>query len=320
MIVKSPYKKGRLCLDNRLVMASLNCHKAGEDGKVTKETIEWYRERGKGLGMVILEHSAVSRWDRPTDRVLCIDEDSDIPGLCLLTDALHREGTRVQIQLDHGGGWLSSELRWKEQAQKRVTDELTDEQLSQVVRDFAEAAVRAEKAGFDGVQIKACHFYMLAQFYSPLTNHRRSGRYAGTTFESRFQLILDVIQAVRRAVSADLAVSVRFPIEDFDPAGCTVEECIRAAAIMKEQGVDLLDLSGGPKYSYVHPYSKEPGWFGDSARRVRESVDIPLLITGGIRTVRQAEDILAAGKADLIGVGRAVMEDEQWGRKAIHGE
>ena len=92
MIVKSPYKKGRLCLDNRLVMASLNCHKAGEDGKVTKETIEWYRERGKGLGMVILEHSAVSRWDRPTDRVLCIDEDSDIPGLCLLTDALHREG------------------------------------------------------------------------------------------------------------------------------------------------------------------------------------------------------------------------------------
>ena len=89
---------------------------------------------------------------------------------------------------------------------------------------------------------------------------------------------------------------------------------------MKEQGVDLLDLSGGPKYSYVHPYSKEPGWFGDSARRVRESVDIPLLITGGIRTVRQAEDILAAGKADLIGVGRAVMEDEQWGRKAIHGE
>lgn len=162
------------------------------------------------------------------------------------------------------------------------------------------------------MQIKACHVYLLSQFYSPLTNHRTQGKYTGSSFEGRIRLTLDVLRAVRDAVGRDYPVSVRFPVQDYDPAGSSLEESVRAARLIQEYGASFLDLSGGPKYRYFHPSIQSPGWFGEDATVIRQAVQIPGMVTGGITEYSHAEQLFEDNKADLTGVCRTVLKYPQW--------
>ncbi|MGM9521796.1 MAG: NADH:flavin oxidoreductase [Oscillospiraceae bacterium] len=321
-LATTPLNAEHYNLKNRLVLPSCGTHKADTNGKVTEGTLDWFREKSRGFGLVVVEHSYVSQWGKAGADMLSISDDSDIEGLSRLAALLHENGCCAQIQLDHGAGWRVPELQTcldlnKNPEQRRVTDSITDEQLMSIPGDFAAAALRAREAGFDGVQIKACHVYLLAQFYSPLTNKRTEGLYAGTSFESRFRLTYEVLKAVRQAVGPDYPVSVRFPVQDYTPGGSTLEESVRAAALLEEAGADLLDLSGGPKWRFFHPEKKEPGWFAEDAVVIKRAVHVPVLVTGGITEIDQAERILKAGQADLVGVCRAVLKDEGWCRRQL---
>lgn len=324
-LLSAPLSAGPLRLKNRLVFPAVGTSTADVHGHVTPATLDFFRERTRGFGLVILEHSYVSVSGKAGPHMMSISNDSDIEGLRSLTALLHKNGCQAHIQLDHGGGWsipnLQSCLDLEKNPEGRsVTDELTDEDLGRIVEDFAAAAVRASACGFDGVQIKACHVYLLSQFYSPLTNHRTNGRYAGTSFEGRIRLTLDVLEAVRKAVGKDCPVSVRFPIQDYDPAGSTLKDGLRAARLIQDSGADFLDLSGGPKYRYFHPFIKTPGWFGTDAGIIHRHLDIPVTVTGGITAPKQAEALLANGDSDLIGVCRAALKDPNWARDALRPE
>ena len=322
-LVTKPLDYKTYHLKNRLVLASCGTKQADLEGKVTEDSLSWFRRKCLGFGMVILEHSYVSEWGKASPHMLSISRDSDIDGLSKLAELMHEKGCNVQIQLDHGGGWSVPELQTcldlkKNPSQRRVTDTIKDEELDSIVEDFAKAAVRAKKSGFDGVQIKACHVYLLAQFFSPLTNKRTEGKYAGTSFEGRFNLIYQVARAVRETVGEDFQVSVRLPLSDYAEGGLTIEDAIKAAKILEDY-VDMLDMSGGVKYRFMHPEKKQPGYFSDDSKIIKDHVKLPVIVTGGITDIDQAETILEEGKADLIGVCRAVLKNEAWCMEQLSG-
>lgn len=321
-LLLSPLVSGSLKLKNRLVFPSVGTSTPDEQGRVTSATLDFFRERTKGFGLVILEHSYVSNSGKAGPHMLSISKDSDMEGLRRLVELLHSNGCQAHIQLDHGGGWSIPALQScldpaKNREGRFLTDELSDDSLAQIVDDFASAADRAKRTGFDGVQIKACHVYLLSQFYSPLTNHRTGGRYAGTSFEGRIRLTLDILRAVRETVGDGYPVSIRFPVQDYDPNGSTLGETIRAARLIQDCGASFLDLSGGPRHRYFHPFRNDPGWFGDDACFIKQEISIPVMVTGGILTASDAESLLSAGKADLVGVCRAAIKNPGWAQEAL---
>lgn len=316
-LLTTPIRVGSLTLKNRLVLPSVTTSTPDENGKVTPATLDFFRERSKGFGLVILEHAYVCSSGKAGPHMLSISEDADMYGLKNLTDLLHQNQCKAFIQLDHGGGWTIPDLQnclnpQKNPSGKLITDELTDSELDQIVLAFGTAAVRAQQSGFDGIQIKACHVYLLSQFYSPLTNRRTCGKYSGQTFEGRMRLTLNVLKTVRDAVGPDFPVSVRFSVQDYDEKGSSLEDGIHASKLLEEYGTTLLDLSGGPKYRFSHPYSKQPGWFADDASKIRSHLHIPVLVAGGITQIQQAEELLNQNKMDLAGVCRAVLKDPTW--------
>ena len=320
-LLNKEYDVAKMHLANRLVFESIGTETADENGKVTDKMLDWYREKSKGYGLAILEHAHVSKWGKASDHMLSVCEDEDIPGLKRITDLFHQNGCKVQLQLDHGGGWSVPALRGcldpkNNPEGKFVATDLTKDQIKGIIDDFAAAAYRAKQAGFDGVQIKACHVYLLSNFYSPLTN-KRNDEYGADCLENRLRIILETVRAVREKVGEDYSVSIRFSCEDFTEGGSTVEDFVQSIKVLEQTGIDLLDISGGPKYRFINPNSNEPGYFKSYGKIAKEAINIPVIVTGGITTAEQAEELLEGGYTDLVGVCRASVKNENWAQEAL---
>ena len=191
-----------------------------------------------------------------------------------------------------------------------VPHELTKAEIRKITDDFAQAARRAKEAGFDGVEIHSAHGYLLNQFYSPLTNKRKD-EYGNDTIENRVRFHIEVIRAIKETVGAAYPVAIRFGGCDYQEGGSTVADCVEACRWFEKEGVDLLDITGG-LFGYMRQGHTEPGYFKDMSQAVKKAVHIPVLLTGGIKTVRDGDQLLKEEDADLIGVGRAIFKDAKW--------
>ena len=187
---------------------------------------------------------------------------------------------------------------------------MTVEEIHCLERDFAQAALRAQAAGYDGVELHCAHGYLLNQFYSPLTN-RRTDAYGAASVENRGRFLLETVRAVREAVGPQYPLAVRLGGADYCPGGATEEDAVALCRLLAEAGVDLLDISGG-MCGFARPGHTEPGYFGTMTEKIRAAVSVPVILTGGIRRLEDAEALLSQGKADLIGVGRALLLDPDW--------
>lgn len=196
---------------------------------------------------------------------------------------------------------------------KELPEAMTLDQIQAVVNDFALAAKRAKEAGFDGVEIHSAHGYLLNQFYSPLTNKRKDA-YTGATIEGRLRIHQEIIRAVREMVGTEYLVAVRLGGCDYMDGGSTIEDSVEAAVLLEKCGIDLLDISGGLNGYIVHGRN-EPGYFSDMTEQIKKKVSIPVMLTGGVTEITDAEQLLVDGKADLIGVGRAIYKDSMWAEK-----
>jgi 2,4-dienoyl-CoA reductase-like NADH-dependent reductase (Old Yellow Enzyme family) len=250
-----------------------------------------------------------------------MDDDSLIDPYRKLTDAVHGEGAVIFAQLSHAGA-RSRDSGLERIAPSDSTDRPDDhpkamdaDDIARVIRGFADAAVRAKKAGFDGVQIHSAHGYLLNQFYSPLTNHR-TDEYTGSTMEGRTRLHCEVLRAVREAVGADYPVAIRFGACDFLEGGSRIEEIPEAVRYFEAAGADVIDISGGLK-GFVRPDNTEPGYFKDMSLAAKSAVSVPVVLTGGVTTGEELEKLLEEGVADMIGVGRALLSDPDWSVKAL---
>lgn len=321
----NPLQVGSLTLSNRLVMPPMATAKAEPDGKVSSATLDYYREKSAGgyISLIIIEHSFIEPAGKASENQLSVADDTVIEGLKELADVIHRNGAKTVMQINHAGSATAQDIigttpvgpsAIKNPRKGGVPRELTRKEIGDIISAFHDAARRVKEAGFDGVEIHSAHGYFLNQFFSPLTN-RRTDEYGGHVL-NRIRIHLQVIEAVRAAVGEDFPVLLRLGASDFVEGGTTIEDSQIAAKEFEKAGVSMIDVSGGFS-GYSLPGHAEQGYFAPLSMAIKEVVSIPVILTGGITEVQAAEQLLAEGKADLIGVGRAVLQDSKWAQKAV---
>ena len=321
----TPLSAGALHLSNRLVMPPMATARAEQDGTVNDAILDYYREKSAGgyLSLVIVEHSFVQQAGKASANQMSAADDTVIEGLQALAAVIQDSGAKAVVQINHAGSAADEKITGTAPvgpsaiANPRkggIPRELTGAEITAIVDAFAAAAGRVKAAGFDGVEIHSAHGYFLNQFFSPLTN-RRTDRYGGNVL-NRINLHLEVIAAVRAVVGRDYPLLLRLGAADFMEGGATFADSVTAAEAFAQAGIDILDISGGFS-GYVNPQSSDQGYFSGLSAAIRQAVKIPVILTGGITDAKAAEELLADGKADLIGIGRAVLQDSGWAKRAV---
>ncbi len=246
-----------------------------------------------------------------------------LPGLRHLVDAVHGAGGRIAMQIAHGGLFANSQVTGQGAIGPSVMPtengpvgrEMTPREIGDTVRAFAEAAARAQRAGFDAVQVHAAHGYLLAQFLSPFFN-RRTDEYGGSP-ENRARMAREVIQEIRKAVGSHYPVLVKLNSEDLLGGGATVEEMAHAAGVLEKAGVDAIEVSGGtvlgllsgnPAISFS-PVGRSDVFWEMAAAGWRKAVSVPVILVGGIRALRTAERLVVEGVTDYVALSRPLIRE-----------
>ncbi|MFD5325468.1 NADH:flavin oxidoreductase/NADH oxidase [Streptomyces sp. NPDC127092] len=336
-----PFTLRSVTVPNRVWMAPMCQYSAEPTGPGAGVAGDWHlahygaRATG-GAGLILLESTAVAPEGRISPFDLGIWDDAQIDGLRRITGFLSAQGTVPGVQIGHAGRKASTQRPWEGNgpvAADRgigwqplgpspvaydevhpVPTELTVEQIQDVVRQFGDAARRALAAGFKVVEVHGAHGYLIGQFLSPFSN-RRTDAYGGS-FENRTRLALEVVDAVRAVWPEELPLFFRISATDWlEEQGWTADETVRLAALLREHGVDLLDVStggnGGPARIPV-----APGYQVPFATRVKEEAGLAVAAVGLITESAQAEKIVANGEADAVLLGRELLRDASWPRRA----
>lgn len=287
-----------------------------------------------GAGLVLTEATAVSPEGRISPADTGIWNDEQVAAWTRIVDFVHGQGATVGIQLAHAGrkastrppfegrGSVSVEQGgWSTVAPSAVAfpgiaepRELSPADIDQVVADFAEAARRALRAGFDVLEVHAAHGYLLHEFLSPLSN-RREDEYGGS-FANRVRLLLRVVDSIRAAVPEATPLLVRISATDWIEGGWTADDSVALAGLLREAGVDLIDVSTGGNAPADIPV--DAGYQVPFARRIRDEAGIPVGAVGLITEPKQAEELVAEGHADAVLLARAMLRDPHWALRAAH--
>jgi NADPH2 dehydrogenase len=323
----SPLSFAGLTLRNRIVMPPMWSGQATSDGRVTDAIVEYHRCRAAaGCGLVIVEHSFVHPRGRASTTQIGVHSDDMIPGLGRLAAAIKAEGAVACLQISHAGPRTSaavagdrplgpSAVRHVHTGDGETPEAATLEQIAEIVAAFGRAAIRAREAGFDAVELHAAHGFLLSQFLSPLANHRNDP-YGGSD-ENRRRLHLEVLAEVRTCLGPEFPVFVRLGATDGTPGGLEIEAACATAEQLVRGGADLVDVSGGLQGS--RGAGQGPGYFVPDAEAIKRRVRAPVIVTGGIADWLFADRVIREGRADLVGIGRAMLNDAEWARKAIAG-
>jgi NADPH2 dehydrogenase len=311
-----PLEVKGLMLKNRIVMPPMHTGLATTEGAVTDSLVEHYVSRSKALGLVIIEHSYVSLAGKLSDKQLGIHDDGLVSGLERLSSRIHATGTPVVIQINHAGRSASVDLTGMQPLAPSPSEsarELLVEEIEALTEVFTVAAERAIKAGFDGVEVHGAHGFLLNQFFSPLTN-RRLDEYGGS-LEKRMRFPLEVVRSIRKRIGGRLLL-YRLGSDDMDPAGTRIEDSQRFAVKLEEAGVDIIDVSGGLCGSRPEELQGKQGYFVPQAQQIKQVVDMPVIGVGGIVDAKYAERLVREERVDLVAVGRELLKDPDWAKKA----
>ncbi|WP_129841167.1 NADH:flavin oxidoreductase/NADH oxidase [Streptomyces sp. RFCAC02] len=327
-------------LPNRVWMAPMCQYSAPADGPATGTPTDWhvqhYGARAVGgPGLILVEATGVSPEGRITPWDLGIWNDAQAEGHRRLTAFFREQGVVPGVQLAHAGRKASTdkeflggrplpagERGWEPVAPsavpfdegKPVPQALTEDGIRRVVDDFARAARRAVAAGYEVIEVHAAHGYLLHEFLSPVSNDRADAY--GGSFGNRARLAVEVADAVRAAVPEDTPVFFRVSATDWiEPDGWTADDTVRLAALLAEHGADLIHVSTGGNLPAARIPSG-PGYQVPFAERVRREAGVPTAAVGLITDPEQAAKILANGEADAVALGRELLLDPYWPRRA----
>ncbi|MDU0370631.1 NADH:flavin oxidoreductase/NADH oxidase [Hymenobacter endophyticus] len=323
----TPLQQRGITLKNRIVISPM-CQYSAQDGFSNDWHLVHLGSRAVGgAALILLEATAVVPEGRITPDDLGIWHDDHLPGLRRIVEFLKQEDCVPGIQLAHAGRKASHASPWKGGQQlgpgaggwltvapsalaftpeETAPQALDEAGIQQVIEAFRLGARRAVEVGFEVLEVHAAHGYLLHQFMSPLSN-QRTDAYGGS-FENRIRLLLDVVAATRAEMPEHLPLWVRVSATDWMEGGWTAEDTVRLAAILKENGVDLLDCSTGGNVPKAD-IPVGPGYQVQFAEQVRRETGLPTGAVGLITEGQQAEQILAAGQADVILLARESLRD-----------
>lgn len=330
----SPCKIGNVEIKNRICKAPQTTGLSNMDGSVSPRLVRCYEDLAKGgVGMIIVEYAFVDRkYSKSASNQLGICDDEYMVGLGWLADTIKNNDSVPCIQIEHCGRQrflgppmksASSNpwpLMYERYGQAAIPQELTIEEIHQLVEDFGKAAWRAKTAGFEVVEIHGAHGYLITNFLSPFTNQRTD--WYGGSRENRFRFLEQVFKRCKEYVGEDFPIIVRLSGTDYEPGGMTIEDTIYYAKRLEELGCAAIDVSGGDHHQMVHqvtPMQLSRGHNVWAAEAIKKEISIPVFATGSITLPDYAEEILAAGKADFISMGRPLLADPYWAKKAQEG-
>ncbi|VUG07062.1 NADPH dehydrogenase [Paenibacillus polymyxa] len=310
----SPYKIKDLKLKNRIVMSPMSMYACEDESGIvqTWHKIHYPARAIGGVGLILVEATAITMQGRMTPQDLGIWNNSHIEGLSELTALIHDLGTSIGIQLSHAGrkakidGSIIAPSPIPYEEGQKVPEEMTINQIKEVIHGFVEGANRAKKAGFDVIEIHAAHGYLIHEFLSPLSNNRQD-EYGGSR-ENRFRFLKEVIEGIKTVWEGPLFV--RISADEYHPEGSLPEDYVYYGSLMKELGVDLVDVSTGGLVG-IRPQTY-PGYQVPFADMIRSKANIPTGAVGLIKEPEHAEEILRNNRADLIFLGRELMWNPHW--------
>lgn len=326
-------------LKNRLVKAAMTEGIASPDNRATPALEALYgRWADGGAGLLVTGNVQVDRrfLERPGN--VAWDGNGGFEELKAYAQAGRRNGAHMWMQINHPGRQAGtgtetfvSPSENSKPGKEGKARALEADEIENIVGRFADVAKVAQDAGFTGVQIHSAHGYLLSQFLSPLTN-RRTDKWGGT-LENRARALLEAVRRTRKAVGPEFPVSVKLNSADFQKGGLTEDESFQVISWLGDEGIDLLEVSGGNYESFVMVGRNEDGtvkqktastaareaYFLDFAARLRPLAKMPLMVTGGFRTLAGMQDALASGALDVIGLGRPLCIDPDYCNKLLNG-
>ena len=329
----SPIEIGGMQFHNRIAVSPM-CQYSADDGSATDWHLQhWMMLAMSGAAMITIEATGVTRAGRITHNCLGLYSDHNEAAAARTLAAARRvarPGTRFGIQLAHAGRKASTQVPWQGGGALgkgedpwptlapsaiafteswHVPAALDRDGIAGVTAAFVQAAKRAERAGFDYVEIHGAHGYLLHEFLSPLANHRDDD-YGGPP-ENRMRLILEVARSVRAALPPAMIVGARLSATDWVEGGFKVDEAVIVASALKEAGVAFVCTSSGGMSPHQKP-PLGPGYQVPFAERIRREAGLPTRAVGLITEPAMAEAIIAEGRADLVALGRAILADPRW--------
>ncbi|MEO1555436.1 MAG: NADH:flavin oxidoreductase/NADH oxidase family protein [Pseudomonadota bacterium] len=305
-------------LKNRIAKSAMSDSLGDGVGNPTDDQIRLYKRWAKGgLALSIIgEVQATARFaEKPGNLIL--DGHSDRDQVKRLARAGATDNAHLWLQLGHAGAMADAAISTPKGPSALdlpglTCGALTLDEIHALPAEFARTASLAKELGFAGVEVHAAHGFLLSQFLSPLFNNRVDAY--GGSLQNRMRLLLEVIQAVREAVGVAYPVAIKLNATDQLEGGFAEEESLEVIAAIDKTSIDLVDISGGTYFPGAASSSDRAGfgpYFLDFASRAREKTKIPLMVTGGFKTLSQAEGALVEGKADLIGLARALVVDPE---------
>jgi 2,4-dienoyl-CoA reductase-like NADH-dependent reductase (Old Yellow Enzyme family) len=305
-------------LRNRFMRSATWDASATDDGDVTDTSVRIFETLARGgAGLIVTGYAYMSDVGKAAVGQYGIAEDRHIPGLRRLVDAAHAGGARIAVQIGHGGNnqrllGHSDRVALCPSAIEGDTwpqRSMTGEEIEETIADFAAAAVRGREAGFDAVQLHFAHGYLGSQFLSPMSNHRDDGW--GGSPEKRRRFHVGVIRAVRKATGDGFPVWAKLGLVEGE-GGFSVDEGLDALKAMAAEGLSAVEISAGQGASSVRPAlpdDPESLYFRAEVAAAKKAAGIPTMLIGGVGRLETAEEIIAAGDADVISFARPLIRE-----------
>jgi len=313
---------GNLELPNRLVRSATAEKMADPSGAPLPKLHDLYSELAQGgVGLIITGHLYIDEGGKCHPEMTGIHRDELIPDLKKLTRTVHEHQGKIVAQINHGGGNCSSETVPEPVAPSNTADALykqparalQDQEIKELISAFAQAARRAQKAGFDGVQIHGAHGYLISQFLSPLSN-QRDDRWGGNP-ENRSRFLRKVSRAVRQEVGPDYPVLIKLGLADGPEGGLAVDEGTQLASRLEDLGLDGLEIStgfSGERFRSIQKGIRRPdeeAYLLPLVKQARPETNLPILAVGGYRSRKVMEQVLLGGWAEFISLSRPLIRE-----------
>jgi len=322
---------GSMLVKNRLVVPAMDSGMCEDDGSVQSNAIDYYRARALGgFGMVVLEIAAVEPIAVGMPHELSVYDDKYLPGLSKLANGIKSAGARAIVQLHHAGRETCEAMIGQQPlapspvpsiVYRETPREFTTQEVYELIDKYAEAAARCKKAGFDGVEVHSAHGYMGLQFISPRTN-KRIDEFGGG-IEGRAYFLKCCIEGIRRSCGPDYPVLVRISTTEDRVGGLTENEAVTYAQLLESYGANALSVSAGTYAAWdiiVPPPDIPEGWNCNTAKRIRECVDIPVIGVGRYSDPFAIDTAIRRGECDFVALGRQSIADPELPNKMFAGE